>query len=187
MEIEVKVAVESLPMVAEKARRLGFEEVEPRHFEANTLYDFPGRPLSVAGCLLRVRECRGTALLTFKGRLVQHERYKIRPEKETVCQSAESLRGILEGIGLRPFFRYEKFRTEFRAPSNTLLCLDEMPFGPYLELEGEPEGIEAVASALSIDPESYIRRSYADLYGEHCRKLGMPFGDILFPPDHDRT
>jgi adenylate cyclase, class 2 len=184
MEIEVKVPVDDAGRYGRKAEELGYERIKPRHFEANTLYDYPNRPLSLSGCLLRVRETPDGALLTFKGKLVAHDRYKMRPEHETVCDNGGSLRTILENIGLRPFFRYEKYREEYRAP-DAVLCLDEMPFGHFLELEGTPDGIERLAGVLKLDPDTFIRRSYADLYGEHCRKLGVPFGDILFPENHD--
>lgn len=181
MEIEVKVPVDHVSAIAERARVLGYVPVRDRHFEANVLYDFPDRSLSISGCLLRVRETPEGALLTFKGRVVEDATFKVRPETETVCDSGPAVRSILESIGLRPFFRYEKYRQEFRA-GEALLCLDEMPFGHYLELEGTPDGIDALARALDLAPASFIKRSYADLYGEHCRNLGIPFGDILFLP-----
>lgn len=180
MEIEVKVAVADVRTVAEQARALGWKVARPRHFEANVLFDFPERSLSLSGCLLRVRETEAGGLLTFKGRVEEHDRYKVRPETETLCDSGPAVRSVLESIGLRPFFRYEKYREEYQGPG-ALLCLDELPFGHFLELEGESEAIEAMAAALNISPERYIKRSYADLYGEHCRKLGVPFGDIVFP------
>lgn len=187
VEIEVKVPVPSLVAVRDRAVALGYEPVLPRHFEANILYDYPDRSLSLAGCLLRVRETPHHALLTFKGKVVHDPSYKVRPEVETKCESGPALRDIMENIGLRPFFRYEKFREEF-AGEGGLLCLDELPFGQFLELEGDPASIEALAKALGLDPATFVKRSYADIYGEHCRSLGVPFGDIVFPhpPDHAR-
>jgi len=41
-----------------------------------------------------------------------------------------------------------------------------------------------MARALILDPATFNKRSYADLYGEHCRALGIPFGDIVFPEGH---
>jgi adenylate cyclase class 2 len=185
LEIEVKVPVQDVREYAERAKSLGYESIRSRHFEANTLFDYPDRSLSVAGCLLRVRETRQSALFTFKGKLVEDERFKIRPETETICDSGPNLRAILENIGLRPFFRYEKYREEYRAPG-AMLCCDELPFGHFLELEGSPQGIEDLAQVLGLDPATFIRRSYADLYGEHCRKRALPFGDIVFKSDEER-
>lgn len=186
MEIEVKVAVEDLEPYVRLAEKLGLERLHGRHFEANTLFDFPGRPLAISGCLLRVRETEGGGLLTFKGKVQQHERYKVRPEEETLCDSGPKMRSILESIGLRPIFRYEKYREEYQAP-DAHLCLDELPFGCFLELEGTPEGIERLAEGLELDPKTFLRRSYADLFGEHCRKMGVPFGDILFKDGDEAT
>jgi len=186
VEIEVKVPVSDLGAVRDRALALGYEPVLPRHFEANILYDYPDRSMALSGCLLRVRETPHHALFTFKGKVVQDPNYKVRPELETTCESGPSLRGILENIGLRPFFRYEKFREEFRG-EGCLLCLDELPFGCFLELEGTPDSIQALAGALELDPATFVKRSYADLFGEHCRERGIPFGDIVFPPQSDHA
>lgn len=181
MEIEVKVPVADLEATRSRAKGLGYGVVKTRHFEANVLYDYPDRSIALSGCLLRIRETPDHALLTFKGKVVHDPQFKVRPEMETTCADGSALRGILESIGLRPFFRYEKYREEYRG-EGALLCLDELPFGSYLELEGEPATIEALAKALDLDPATFIKRSYADLYGEYCRGRGIPFGNIVFPP-----
>jgi adenylate cyclase, class 2 len=180
MEIEVKVPVHDLAKVRARALDLGYGLVRGRHFEANVLYDYPDRSLSLTGCLLRVRETPEGALFTFKGKVVHDPTFKVRPEVETICTSAQGLASILGNIGLRPFFRYEKYREEFSGEGG-LLCLDELPFGHFLELEGTPSSIEALSKALQLEPDTFNKRSYADLYGEHCRKLGVPFGNIVFP------
>jgi len=186
VEIEVKVPVADVAAIKSRAEKLGYPIHQDRHFEANILYDYPDRSLSLSGCLLRVRETPEGALFTFKGKVVHDPNFKVRPEVETLCESGASLRSILENIGLRPFFRYEKFREEYSGEGG-LLCLDELPFGHYLELEGEPDAIEALATALDLDRSTFIKRSYADLYGEHCRKLGVPFGNIVFSEAADRA
>jgi len=184
MEVELKVPVENLDEFANKAEKLGYELVQPRHLESNVLYDYPDRSLSLTGCLLRVRDMGDKALFTFKGKAIAHERYKVRPEEEVVCDDGEKLREILENVGFRAYYRYEKYRKEYRAP-DAFLCLDEVPFGFFLELEGTPEGIENLAKALDLDPSTFIRRSYADLYAEHCRKGDKPFGDMIFERDDE--
>ncbi len=179
MEIEVKVPVDGLEAIRLKATSLGYPLAAERHFESNVLYDFPGRALGAVGCMLRIRQTPRGGLLTFKGKVVQHESYKVRPEHETWCDDASEARQIVEAIGLRPFFKYEKYREEYRA-GEAMLCLDELSFGTFLELEGPPEAIETLAGALGLDRATFNKRSYADLYAEHCRKLGKPFGDIVF-------
>lgn len=180
MEIEVKVRVEDLESLAVKAQAIGLKLLKGRHFERNTLYDYPDRSLSVTGCLLRVRLEDGGGLLTFKGRTVHHDRFKVRPEIETACADAGSLEEILRNIGLKPFFRYEKYRTDYGG-EGVQLCLDELPFGLFIEIEGSEETIEPLAEKLGLDPATFMKRTYADLYGEYCREKGLHFGDIVFP------
>jgi adenylate cyclase, class 2 len=180
LEIEVKVAVENLDELAGRAEALGLKLETPRHLERNILYDFTDRSLSFSGCLLRVRQTPQGGLLTFKGKMVHDERFKVRPEVETLCDDAESLDGILKNIGLKHFYKYEKFRTEYRG-EGVLLCLDELPFGNFLEIEGTPETIEGLAARLGLDPSRFMKRTYADLYGEYCREKNLPYGNIVFP------
>jgi adenylate cyclase, class 2 len=180
VEIEVKVRVDDLAALAAKAEAVGLKLLKGRHFERNTLYDYPDRSLSVTGCLLRVRQEDGEGLFTFKGRTVQHERFKVRPEIETICADAGALEEILRNIGLKPFFRYEKYRTDYGG-EGVQLCLDELPFGLFIEIEGSEETIEPLAKKLGLDPATFMKRTYADLYGEHCREKGLHFGDIIFP------
>lgn len=180
MEVEVKVRVGDLAEMARRAVGAGLALHRARHFERNTLYDYPDRSLSVSGCLLRVRQIEGEGLVTFKGKLVQHDRYKVRPEVETLCAEPGAMEEIFRNIGLRPFFRYEKYRTEYQGPGATL-TLDELPFGTYIEIEGAEGTIEGLAGILGLDPATFMKRTYADLYGEYCREHGLRFGDIVFP------
>ncbi|MEJ2368324.1 MAG: class IV adenylate cyclase [Acidobacteriota bacterium] len=179
MEIEVKVPVEDLAVLRTQVEKLAYPRTRERHFEANTLFDYPDRSLSASGCLIRVRETTDGALLTFKGRVVQHDRYKMRPECETNCDTPQAVKTILQNLGLRAFFRYEKYREEYKS-EDVSVCLDELPFGSFLELEGTPEGIERVAAALGLDDKTFEKRSYAAIYAEMRRAAGKPFGDIVF-------
>jgi len=150
-----------------------------RHFERNTLFDYPERLLTERGCLLRVRSTPEGGLLTFKGRDRRDASFKVRPERETRCEDPDAMMGILESVGFRKFFVYEKYRSEYAAPG-ALLCLDELPFGRYLEIEGTPDSIPRVAALLGIGERAFLKSSYVDLYREICSREGRPLGDIVF-------
>jgi len=185
MEIEVKVRVPDLDVFREIARSRGWEEIAPRSFERNVLYDYPEGFLSCSGCLLRVREVGGRGLLTFKGKPQADRSFKVRPEYETALEKPREMRVILENIGLRKRFVYEKYRTEYSA-GDAILCLDELPFGTFLEIEGDPENIRSVASELKIEEESFIKDSYAALYSQHCEERGQRAGDMVFGEPDER-
>jgi CYTH domain len=95
-------------------------------------------------------------------------RYKIREEQEVRVADAEALVRIVEGMGLRPCFRYEKYRSAFRLPrlAGLTIDFDETPIGEFLELEGERGAIDRGAALLGFAPDDYIVKSYGALFVE---------------------
>ena len=90
---------------------------------------------------------------------------KVREETESVLPAPEAraITSILERLGLRQVFRYQKYRTTWQL-RGLHLALDETPIGTFLELEGDPDVIDAVAGHLGYTPDEYIASSYRDLY-----------------------
>ena len=150
-EIEVKLRVQDAAQMAAVLVANGFVVVHPRAFEANEVFDTPERALRAERRLLRLREFAGAATLTYKG-TPETGRYKSREELETVISDAGALRQILDRLGLRLFFRYEKYRTIYQRPGDTagLVVLDETPIGLWLELEGAPVTVLARASSAVL-------------------------------------
>lgn len=180
-EVEIKLAVTS----AESARALlasgGFVELHPRAFESNAVFDTPQHDLFQTRRLLRLRDFRGEAILTFKGP-PDPGPHKSRPEIETRIADPSAFQQILLALGYQVLFRYEKFRTTFQQPGQSgHAVLDETPIGVYLELEGDSAWIDATAAALGFPPGNYILQSYASLYQEHCARTATPPGHMVFP------
>jgi adenylate cyclase class IV len=125
---------------------------------------------------------RKYGLLTFKGP-GRAGRHKERPEAQIVIEDWEGAGDILAGLGFRPWFCYEKYRTRFRLPGLASLAveLDETPIGVFFELEGPPEAIDRAASLLGFGPADYITASYYDLFVAEHRRLGLPANAMLFP------
>src|SRR5512143_1192761 len=111
-EIEIKLAVASAEEGRRLLRRAGLRVTRRRVFESNVVFDDARGTLRRAKSLLRVREAGGHGLLTYKGPATV-TRYKSREELETTLEDAATAHVILERLGYRPVFRYEKFRTEF--------------------------------------------------------------------------
>lgn len=190
-ETEVKLAVRDLRAIRRRLRELDFQTLQARHFETNDLLDSEDLRLWKARCLLRLRRTRGEWLLTFKGAPAASRRYKIRPEVETRVEDGARLTEIFAVLGLRPMFRYEKYRTTYveRARAGRadapLLVLDETPIGTYLELEGPRRWIDRVAVRLGYHRDDYITASYGALYREYCRREGVPPTNMVF--SHPKT
>ena len=94
-------------------RRAGFRVSRRRVFEANTVFDTPDLSLRASQQLLRVREAGGVVTLTYKGPPAV-ARHKSREELELEVSAAAPMAAILDRLGFRPVFRYEKYRTEYR-------------------------------------------------------------------------
>ena len=179
-EIEIKIAIDSPNWAREKLGRLGAVARFPRSLEDNCIYDDEEGSLTRSGQLLRLRSSRGEHLLTFKHPTEEGtdgRRYKVRQEHQTVVSDPEETRSLLEGLGYRMVYRYQKYRQHYRL-DDVVVVIDEIPFGTFLELEGTPPGIDRAAEALGFGPESYIRETYYEL---HCKQTGRePPGDLVF-------
>jgi len=114
-------------------------------------------------------------------------RHKVREELETVLTDAPALQRIFEGLGLRGWFRYEKYRTPYRLPARykwakaLLIDFDETPIGTFVELEGPHQAIDQAAVLLGFHPRDFVTKNYLVLYLEDCKRQGIPPTHMLFP------
>jgi adenylate cyclase class 2 len=196
-EIEIKLPFADLAALLGRLQRLRAVNLG-RVFERNTLYDTPGADLRRAGCLLRLRiqtpagsslvpPGAPSAVVTSKapppatparGRAAE-ARYKERLERELAVTHPNRWPHILETLGFRPAFRYEKYRTSLRL-GRLHVDLDETPVGGFLELEGAPRAIETTARALGYTRRDYLCSTYWDLYAADCKRRGRAVGNMVF-------
>ena len=200
-EREIKLRVEDLQALRRALAKLGARVVRARVREGNVLFDTPLRTLAKHEQLLRIRtevpaaqsrKGSSRSLVTFKrpvlaaGSGAKSERHKVREEIELEISEAKGLAAILEGLGFRAWFQYEKFRTTFQLPASKawakglLIELDETPIGTFLELEGPAKAIDRTAQALGFGKKDYILANYMVLYREFCRNQGEEPSDMLF-------
>ncbi|HEV2445898.1 MAG TPA: class IV adenylate cyclase [Candidatus Sulfopaludibacter sp.] len=179
-ETEIKLAVANAGAARRALRAAGFHVSRRRVLEANTIFDTPKLALRRSRTLLRLREAGGVATLTYKGAPLP-ARHKVREELESELTDPGNMRTILERLGYRVMWCYEKYRTEYRLERGAgMAMLDETPIGVYLELEGSPRWIDRMARALGFAHEDYITASYGRLYLNGCRRRRVKPGDMLF-------
>jgi adenylate cyclase class 2 len=111
-------------------------------------------------------------------------------ELETEILEPRALQSILEILGFRPVFRYQKYRVQYRQPGRQggprgEVSLDETPVGNFLELEGSRAWIDRVARRLGYSRSDYLTASYGALYLDDCRQRDIAPGDMVFP-ERDR-
>ncbi len=192
IEIEVKIAVNSAARIRAIVRKAGFWVASPRAFEQNLVLDDAAGSLKAKGLLLRVRttgkrDAGQSPLCTFKGPAKEtRTHHKQREEREFSASSAEECLAVLAGVGFRPAFRYEKFRTVYSRRArkgvmgNGLVVLDETPIGVFVELEGPATWIDRTAKELGFSRIDYITKSYARLWEQWCAEHELAVGDMVF-------
>jgi adenylate cyclase class 2 len=177
-EIEIKFNVADLAALRKRLRALKFRLKTPRTHEFNTLYDLPDGRLRRRGEILRLRRYGKEWKVTHKGR-GSAGRHKSREEMETHVEDGEQMEKIIEALGYRPSFRYEKFREEWSSGKGHVV-VDETPIGNIAEIEGTPRWIDQTAKKLGIDKSGYSTKSYAELFAEWKRKTGSKTKDMTW-------
>src|SRR5262249_3090312 len=113
--------------------------------------------------------------LTYKGPRRIERGVRSRLEIETTVGEPDATQALLEALGLRPSFRYQKYRESWRWDSQAIE-IDETPIGAFLEIEGDGAGIGRVAAALGFSPRDHLTDSYVALFF-----AGGGKGDMVFP------
>lgn len=178
-ETEVKLPFASAVAAREALARAGAVVEIPRSFEDNRIYDRADGSLERDGVVLRLRRNDAGATLTFKGPVEGEHRHKVRVEHETSVGDAQAAQRLLEDLGYRVAWRYQKYRTTYRLGAVEAM-LDETPIGCWVELEGAPDAIDRAAGALGIGVERYETGTYRDLAERHATSRGGELADLVF-------
>jgi adenylate cyclase class 2 len=165
--------------------RHGYKLSSPRTLESDQLFDLPSGALRQSDQILRLRKSSSVeqgrrAMVTYKG-CASREIYKSREEIEFDVSDPDAFTLVLERLGYHPGFRYEKYRTMFKAYGEPgLITIDETPIGIYLELEGPQAWIDSTAARLGFPAERFLTVSYAGLYREHLEQHPGGPADMTF-------
>ena len=170
-ESEVKLPVAGLQPVRDVLERAGAHLVQGMTREVNCLYDSADGRLRSKDMALRLREYGGSSILTLKEKAVFRGPVKQRPEHEVEVSQSDGLRTILEQLGYRPSFRYEKDREIWRLGAVQVM-LDHTPMGDFVEIEGAESRLEQAARSLGLDLGQSLHLSYPRLWEEHRRLEG---------------
>jgi adenylate cyclase class 2 len=185
LEREVKLLFPTSAAAREAILAAGGVPADVRRLQDDSLYDLPDETLRKKGCVVRIRTERrpgrpDTTTLTVKGP-VQSSQMKLREEHETRLEHVEALRRAFDALGMRVWFRYQKYREEFSRPG-LVVAIDETPVGTYVELEGDEDAILAMTAALGLSPADFIVDSYYRLFMKRRNELGLSGPHMIFGP-----
>ena len=163
-ETEVKFFVKDLSRVEMRLRELKAHLIQPRVHEANLRFDNPNGDLRRDLKVLRLRQDT-EAKFTFKGPSEMREGGVLsRREIEFKVGNFESAKEFLEALGYVPVVFYEKYRTTYEL-NDVHIMLDELPYGDFVEIEGENiNTLREVARLIGLNWEVIIKAGYHALF-----------------------
>jgi adenylate cyclase, class 2 len=178
-ETEAKFYVLNLTKIEVRLQDLGARLIQSRVLETNIRFDLPDDRLQSDRRVLRLR--RDTdARLTYKSASTNEQGVLSRTEIEFIVEDFEKAKQFLEALDYQPIFYYEKYRTTYEL-DGILIMLDELPYGNFVEIEGETiESIRQVSDALNLKWNAAIGTSYSSLFKRVSKTLNLSFQDLSF-------
>ena len=178
LEIEVKFYLIDLKHIRKRVLGLGASS-QGRFLEHNIRFDRPGADLQRKASLLRLRQDRH-ATLTFKSTPAKRdEQFKVYRELEIGVSDFQRTRDILHALGFVREQIYEKWRETLILPG-IQFCLDTMPFGDFLELEGTRSRIRQYADLLGLEWKRRILTNYLAIFEGLKSRMQLNFEDPTF-------
>jgi adenylate cyclase class 2 len=179
LETEVKFHITDSPAVRQRIIALGAES-GGRIFESNATYEDASQSLKPRGMLLRLRRTENRNTLTLKAPPPEAStEFKVVTELETMVADPDAMHAVLERLGYSIWRGYEKWRETFGL-EDVSFCLDAMPFGDFLEIEGPGDRIRALAAELGLDWSKRILINYYGIFDVIRAHMGLTFNDITF-------
>jgi adenylate cyclase class 2 len=179
-ETEVKFHARDLKKIETRLLELKARLIQPRTHETNLRFDTAASDLRKNKNVLRLRQ-DDKARFTFKGPSVEGEQgVASRVEIEFVVEDYDSAKQFLEALGFQVVVFYEKFRATYEL-NDTCIMLDELPYGTFVEIEGEDiETIRKIADLLGLNWDAMVKAGYHALYDRISGKYGLDNSTLSF-------
>jgi len=187
LECELKYLDVNLDDLSRRLADAGGESLG-RYFESNLVFDYPDRSLKGAGILLRLREKQGQGVLTVKHppKADIPSALKVFEEIETEVGDFSIMQSALEALGFSVAFAYEKVREKWKYNRCTI-CLDRLPFGDYVEIEGTEETVPACAENIGLAKSNTSKATYHALNIEYRQGNGLDPDESFVFDDEQRA
>ncbi len=186
-ETEVKFYVRDISAVKGRLQSLEASLIQPRTLEINLRFDTSARDLSREGRVLRLRQDEAIRL-TYKDGTQLKDGALNRREIEFSVSDFASAQLFMEALGYEVVFVYEKYRTTHALPGMTAgadnikthIMLDELPYGNFIEIEGEFNELKPLSKILHFNWDAAIPASYHTLFDRVSMSKNLAFRDLTF-------
>jgi adenylate cyclase, class 2 len=158
-EKKYRLTKEQYEEVLQSLKELNGEFIR-EEFEVNLLYG--GGILEDEKALLRVRKIGDKTILTYKKQIHNDLAIKQHIEHETEVANFEAIENIIKALGFQLGMVYEKRRQTWHL-QNVEICLDELPFGLFMEIEGKISEIGLIEMLLELEDFEVENDTYPKL------------------------
>lgn len=172
-EIEIKIEIdEKLFTYFTKGKSFQFEKTYG-YFTDN--YENMGK-----GVFPRIKTMGDTSLVSVKVKIKETKMFeRDEYEFEIETHKIESVRSIFRVLGYSVEHIFEKKRYKLETINRCEFVVDELPFGYFIELEGEEKDIEKSIKELNLKGNKKINGAYLKLW-EKYKKDNNLSGECLF-------
>ncbi len=121
-------------------------------------------------------------ILTVKRKTKENNQFFEREEMEVKIQegeSVETLREILKSLGFNKEIIFEKKRKNV-FKDNIVISFDELPFGFFVEIEGEAEAIDQYLNEFNLSKKPRIIKAYLGLWEDYRKTHGITEENCVF-------
>ncbi|MCL4254319.1 MAG: class IV adenylate cyclase [Anaerolineae bacterium] len=179
-ETEIKLYCPNFAPVVMMLESIGAILTKPRVYERNVRYENAEKSLSARDIVVRLRQ-DDRVRLTYKEPLSDNKVDGVahRFEAEVTVSDFDAMHLILGRLGYHPHLIYEKYRTTYTY-DDLEIVLDDMPYGNFIEIEGDSAKIQALRVRLGLADAPAFADSYVDLFGYVCRALNLDLTDLTF-------
>ena len=178
LEVEVKFYLTDVRLIRNKIINLGVDSSE-KVFETNVRFDDINDNLIQRKSLLRLRRDDKTTLTYKSEPETKDKNFKVLRELEVIVSNFNTTRLILESLGYYKKQIYEKWRETFKL-DGIIFCIDTMPYGNFLEIEGNKKNIKNFAIRIGLNWGNRILFNYLEMFDILKNKMSLPFSDITF-------
>lgn len=179
VEREAKYYLPDLDAMQARLTQAAAQVIVPRVFERNVRYDDAQGTFAARHLVLRLRQ-DDAARLTFKAPMMQSDvDVESRFEAEVTVSDFDTMAIILARLGYVEAVRYEKYRTTYDLDGLHIM-LDELPYGDFIELEGEADAIRRAAARLSLPVAQRMDANYIDLFERVRQALRLDVANLTF-------
>jgi len=121
-------------------------------------------------------------ILTVKRKTKENAQFFEREEMEVKVkeeENIENLRGILKTLGFSKEIIFEKKRKNVFKDDITI-SFDELPFGFFVEFEGEPKTVDRYLNEFNLLNRPRIARAYLGLWEDYKKVHGIAEENCVF-------